>query len=196
MIATSGPDRPVALVTGGGGDIGRAIAQRLARTSAAVAVIDIDEGAATETANLVRSVGCKAMAIRADVSSPSETAAFVAAVEDELGPIGIFANNAGIEGVVAPLHEYPDDTFDRLMQGQCEGRLPWAETRAGEDEVAWLWSDRQYGLDLRDPRPCRSCRICRVQARGAGPDPDSGIGGDGNAKSESMPSFPVRSNPG
>ena len=121
MIATSGPDRPVALVTGGGGDIGRAIAQRLARTSAAVAIVDIDEGAATETANLVRSAGGKAMVIRADVSSPSETAAFVAAVEAELGPIGIFANNAGIEGVVAPLHEYPDDTFDRLMQVNVKG---------------------------------------------------------------------------
>jgi NAD(P)-dependent dehydrogenase (short-subunit alcohol dehydrogenase family) len=45
-----------------------------------------------------------------------ETAAFVDAAEDRLSPIGIFANKAGIEGVVAPLHEYPEDVFDRLMQ--------------------------------------------------------------------------------
>src|SRR5216684_1720376 len=121
MTAMSGSGRPVALVTGGGGDIGRAIARRLALTSAAVAIVDIDEEAATETADLVRSAGGKAMVIRADVSSPSETAAFVAAVEDKLGPIGIFANNAGIEGVVAPLHEYPDETFDRLMQVNVKG---------------------------------------------------------------------------
>ncbi len=121
MTAMSGADRPVALVTGGGGDIGRAIALRLARTSEAVAIVDIDEAAATETARLVRSAGGKAMVIRADVSSPSETAGFVAAVEGELGPIGIFANNAGIEGVVAPLHEYPDDTFDRLLQVNVKG---------------------------------------------------------------------------
>ena len=114
-------DRPVALVTGGGGDIGRAIAMRLARTSRAVAMVDIDRDAAEQTAGLVEAAGCKAMAIRADVSSAQETAAFVDAVEGALGPIGIFANNAGIEGVVAPLHEYPDEMFDRLMQVNVRG---------------------------------------------------------------------------
>ncbi|WKA29535.1 SDR family NAD(P)-dependent oxidoreductase [Bradyrhizobium roseum] len=114
-------ERPVALVTGAGGDIGRAIALRLARVSAAVGIIDIDEGAAAETARLIEAEGCKAMAIRADVSSGSETAAFVEAIEERLGPIGIFANNAGIEGVVAPLHEYPDDIFDRLLQVNVKG---------------------------------------------------------------------------
>lgn len=113
--------QPVALVTGGGGDIGRAIALRLARSCRAVAVIDIDDEAADATAHLVEACGCIATAIRADVSSAHETAAFVEAVERRLGPIGIFANNAGIEGVVAPLHEYPDDTFDRLMQVNVRG---------------------------------------------------------------------------
>nr|WP_283815824.1 SDR family NAD(P)-dependent oxidoreductase [Bradyrhizobium lablabi] len=113
--------RPVALVTGGGGDIGRAIALRLARMSSAVALVDIDEAAARATAGLVEAAGCKAMAVRADVSSALETAAYVEAVEDRLGPIGIFANNAGIEGVVAPLHEYPDEMFDRLFQVNVKG---------------------------------------------------------------------------
>lgn len=120
---TTGDDagRLVALVTGGGGDIGRAIALRLARTSQAVAIVDIDERAAAQTARLVESAGCKATAIRADVSNPRETADFVDAVESMFGPIGVFANNAGIEGVVAPLHEYPDDIFDRLLQVNVKG---------------------------------------------------------------------------
>jgi NAD(P)-dependent dehydrogenase (short-subunit alcohol dehydrogenase family) len=113
--------QPVALVTGGGGDIGRAIALRLARSCRAVAIVDIDDEAADATAHLVEACGCIATAIRADVSSAAETAAFVDAVEHRLGPIGVFANNAGIEGVVAPLHEYPDDTFDRLMQVNVRG---------------------------------------------------------------------------
>lgn len=113
--------RPVALVTGGGGDIGRAVALRLARMSRAVAVVDIDEAAAGATAGLVEAADCRALAIRADVSSPAETAAYVEAVEAQLGPIGIFANNAGIEGVVAPLHEYPDEVFDRLFQVNVKG---------------------------------------------------------------------------
>ena len=114
-------DRPVALVTGGGGDIGRAIALRWARTSEAIAIVDIDRHAADETARLVEAAGCRAMAIRADVASSQETAAFVEAIESTLGPIAIFANNAGIEGVVAPLHEYPEDTFDRLLQVNVKG---------------------------------------------------------------------------
>jgi NAD(P)-dependent dehydrogenase (short-subunit alcohol dehydrogenase family) len=111
----------VALVTGGGGDIGRAIALRLGRMSRAVAIVDIDQAAAEQLAHLVEAAGCKAMAIRADVSSPQQSAGFVDTVEAELGPIGIFANNAGIEGVVVPLHEYPDDVFDRLMQVNVKG---------------------------------------------------------------------------
>ena len=115
--------RPVALVTGGGGDIGRAIALRLARMSRAVAIVDIDEQAAAQTASLVKADRLRgAWPIRADVSSPAADAqVFVDAVEVGFGPIGIFANNAGIEGVVAPLHEYPDDVFDRLMQVNVKG---------------------------------------------------------------------------
>ncbi|WP_454633444.1 SDR family NAD(P)-dependent oxidoreductase [Bradyrhizobium cenepequi] len=111
----------VALVTGGGGDIGRAIALALARTSRAVAIVDLDEAAAAATARLIEAAGAKVLAIRADVSSAAETAAFVETIERQLGPIGVFANNAGIEGVVAPLHEYPDDTFDRLLQVNVKG---------------------------------------------------------------------------
>jgi NAD(P)-dependent dehydrogenase (short-subunit alcohol dehydrogenase family) len=116
-----GDRRPVALVTGGGGDIGRAIVLRLAQMSDAVAIVDRDEAAANASARLVEQAGGRALAIRADVSSALDTAAFVEAVEDRLGPIGIFANNAGIEGVVAPLHEYPDETFDRLLQVNVKG---------------------------------------------------------------------------
>ena len=74
-----------------------------------------------QTAHLVEAAGCKAMAIRADVSNPQQSARFVDVVEAGFGPIGIFANNAGIEGVVAPLHEYPDDAFDRLLQVNVKG---------------------------------------------------------------------------
>jgi NAD(P)-dependent dehydrogenase (short-subunit alcohol dehydrogenase family) len=118
---TVGGRRPVALVTGGGGDIGRAIVLRLAQMSDAVAIVDRDEAAANASARLVEDAGGRALAIRADVSSARDTAAFVETVEAQLGPIGIFANNAGIEGVVAPLHEYPDETFDRLLQVNVKG---------------------------------------------------------------------------
>jgi NAD(P)-dependent dehydrogenase (short-subunit alcohol dehydrogenase family) len=55
------------------------------------------------------------------VSSASDSAHYVEAAENKLGPIGIFANNAGMEGVVAPLQEYPDDVFDQLYQVNVRG---------------------------------------------------------------------------
>ena len=114
-----------------------------------------------ETAHLVEAAGCKAMAIRADVSSPGQSAGFVDAVEAGFGPIGIFANNAGIEGVVAPLHEYPEDVFDRLLQVNVKGDLSRDEIRAGEDDPAGKRRDRQYGVDIGDPGPRRTGRLCR-----------------------------------
>lgn len=111
----------VALVTGGGGGIGRAIALQLARDGFDVAVVDIDEAASSETARLVAETGRKAIFLRADVSHSVEVAAFVAATETELGPITAFANNAGIEGVIAPIVDYPEETFDQLWAVNARG---------------------------------------------------------------------------
>ncbi|MCA1437015.1 SDR family NAD(P)-dependent oxidoreductase [Bradyrhizobium sp. BRP20] len=164
----SGTDRPVALVTGGGGDIGRAIALKLAQMSAAVAIVDRDEAAARATAQLVEKAGARALAIRADVSLAQDTIAFVEATEARLGPIGIFANNAGIEGVVAPLHEYPDETFDQLLQVNVKGvflGLKHVIARMMRDG-----RDHQHRIDVRDPRTCRARRLRRLQARRARTD--------------------------
>jgi len=111
----------VALVTGGGGGIGRAIALQLARDGFDVAVVDIDETASAETARLVTGAGRKAISHRADVSDSAAVVAFVAATETQLGPITAFANNAGIEGVIAPIFDYPDETFDQLWAVNARG---------------------------------------------------------------------------
>lgn len=111
----------VALVTGGGGGIGRAIALQLARDGFDVAVVDIDEAACDETARLVTGAGRKALSLRADVSDSAKVAGFVAATEAQLGPITAFANNAGIEGVIAPIFDYPDETFDQLWAINARG---------------------------------------------------------------------------
>ena len=111
----------VALVTGGGGDIGRAIALRLARDWAAVAIVDLDEARGSETARLVEQCGSRSAFFRADVSDAGQTHDYIERIELDLGPIAAFSNNAGIEGVVAPIHEYPDDMFDRLYQVNTKG---------------------------------------------------------------------------
>jgi NAD(P)-dependent dehydrogenase (short-subunit alcohol dehydrogenase family) len=114
-------ERPVALVTGGGGHIGRAIARRLAKTCRSVAIVDLDDDLGMETAAQLEAIGCRSIYIRADVASSVETSAYVEEVEAKLGPIAIFANNAGIEGVIAPIHQYSEETFDHLLQVNVKG---------------------------------------------------------------------------
>jgi 3-oxoacyl-[acyl-carrier protein] reductase len=82
-----------ALVTGAGQGIGEAIARRLARTGAKVAIFDADEERATEVARSLNGV-----ALVGDVRDESQVADAVARAESALGSLSILVNNAGITG--------------------------------------------------------------------------------------------------
>jgi NAD(P)-dependent dehydrogenase (short-subunit alcohol dehydrogenase family) len=86
----------VAIVTGAGRGIGRAIAERFASDGASVAVADLDDAAARETVSATEAAGGSALAIHADVTRPDDVAALVAATTDRFGRIDILVNNAGI----------------------------------------------------------------------------------------------------
>ena len=186
--------RPVALVTGGGGDIGRAIALRLARNGRAVAIVDIDEQPRRRRPR----IWWRRLAARRWRSGPtfrvrSRRASFVDAVEARFGPIGIFANNAGIEGVVAPLHEYPDDVFDRLLQVNVKGVFLGLKYVLAKMIPRGTGAPSSIRHRRRRSGARRTVRLCRLQACGAGPDPDGGAGGGRDAHSESMRSCQDRS---
>ena len=83
----------VALVTGGGSGIGGACALRLARRGAAVAVVDLDEAAATQ---LATQAGPEAITVTADLTDITEAARVVAEVVARLGRLDILVNNVGI----------------------------------------------------------------------------------------------------
>jgi NAD(P)-dependent dehydrogenase (short-subunit alcohol dehydrogenase family) len=86
----------VAFVTGGGSGIGRATAVRLAREGAAVAVVDRNPTGAEETADGIRGTGARARAYACDVSRSDEVAGAARRVEQDLGPVDVLANVAGI----------------------------------------------------------------------------------------------------
>jgi 2-hydroxycyclohexanecarboxyl-CoA dehydrogenase len=88
----------VAIVTGAGQGIGRAVAMRFAEEGAAVGALDINLDGAEETASLLSRAGGRAAAVEADVSSPDSVAIAVQAVEAKFGTAGIVANVAGIYG--------------------------------------------------------------------------------------------------
>jgi NAD(P)-dependent dehydrogenase (short-subunit alcohol dehydrogenase family) len=89
--------KKVAVVTGGGAGIGRAIAKEFAREGASVVVADIHAHSATETAGLIETEGGTAVAVRADVSDPESVRALVDEALRRYQAVHILMNNAAIQ---------------------------------------------------------------------------------------------------
>jgi NAD(P)-dependent dehydrogenase (short-subunit alcohol dehydrogenase family) len=111
----------VALVTGGGNGIGQAACLAFAAAHASVMVVDINAEAAAATAASIVANGGQAASVAADVSRAADVQAYVQATLDRFGRIDCFHNNAGIEGLVVPITEYPEDMFDRVLAVNVKG---------------------------------------------------------------------------
>lgn len=86
----------IAVVTGGARGIGASIALRLAEDGHDIAVIDLDAAACAETVRAVEKIGCRAVAVGANVSDEAAVKLAIAGIVDALGPPTIAVNNAGI----------------------------------------------------------------------------------------------------
>ncbi len=111
----------VVVVTGASGGIGRAAAVRFAAEGAAVVAVDLTATDLDGTVRLVTEAGGRAVAVAADVTLDAEVAAYVAAAVEAFGAVDVLFNNAGIEGVVAPLTVYPEEQFDRVLAVNVKG---------------------------------------------------------------------------
>lgn len=95
----------VALVTGGSSGLGREIAVHLGAAGASVAVLARSEVQLAETIALIESAGGRGVAATADVRDQHAVERALETVEQELGPVDLLVNNAGVAGPVAPFWE-------------------------------------------------------------------------------------------
>ena len=110
MIAQYDYSGRAALITGGAGDIGAAVARRLLAGGARVATLDARTGELEDV-----------LAITGDVSLSETADAAVARVEQELGQLDIVVCAAGVSGVSLPTREVPDDEWRRVFSINCDG---------------------------------------------------------------------------
>ncbi len=113
-------EKKVAVVTGAGRGIGKAIATRLAEEGARVVVSDVDLSFAESLAEKLRTMGREALAIKADVSDWQEVTAMFEEVKRRFGGADILVNNAGIRRDV-PFHKISEKEWDSVISVQLKG---------------------------------------------------------------------------
>src|SRR5271154_1579339 len=111
----------VALITGGGGGIGRATALGFALRGAKVMVVDQDAESGQATADIVTQRGGDVKFTPGDVTKSASVKQYVQATLDAFGRIDCFFNNAGIEGKIVPTQEYDEDVFDQVIAVNLKG---------------------------------------------------------------------------
>ena len=107
-----------ALVTGAGGAIGTAVAQRLARDGHAVVALDIDEAGAAETCRRIQEAGSTALAIGCDLRDEAQIAAAFATTADAFGALDVLVNNAAVFPAGPFLDVSPADLDDTIRVNQ------------------------------------------------------------------------------
>ena len=128
----------VAIVTGAGGGIGRAISVKFASLGANVVVADIKQEGAGETVSLVEKAGTKGLAMNTDITSLPQVQAMVKKTLEAFGQVDILVNNAGWDKI-EPFVKNSPELWDRVISINLKG--PIHCTRAVLDPMM----ERKYG---------------------------------------------------
>ncbi|KQV41364.1 SDR family NAD(P)-dependent oxidoreductase [Rhizobium sp. Root1204] len=110
-----------AFVTGGASGIGAVLCRTLAILGASVAVADRDMEGAERVCSELKAMGQKALAVELDVSDRASVAKAINATVEQLGPLELAVNNAGIATPRGPLHEQSPDDWDLCLAVNLSG---------------------------------------------------------------------------
>ena len=112
----------VAIITGGAGGIGLEAGRLFTAEGAKVLLVDLSE---EPLKHAVKAIGSDAVSyIVADVSQPEQTQRYVQTAVERYGGVGIYVANAGIEGSVQPISDYPLEVFDKVLAVNVRGVWP------------------------------------------------------------------------
>ena len=109
----------VAIITGAAGGIGAAVAKRFVAEGAKVVMVDLDEKALKKAARKLDPKRVELCA--ADVTQVADTKRYISAAVKRFGGVDILMANAGIEGRVSPIVDYPEEVFDRVLAVNVRG---------------------------------------------------------------------------
>jgi NAD(P)-dependent dehydrogenase (short-subunit alcohol dehydrogenase family) len=148
------PNGKVALVTGAGRRVGRALALALGDAGCRVAVhYGQSESDAQETATIIQSMGSEAITFQADLEDPSQVKALAVSVEEQLGPIEILVNNASIFDKIG-LDDVSAENWDRHFA--INVRAPFLLAQAMQSQLTTDSPGKIISLnDWRTARPTR-----------------------------------------
>lgn len=108
-----------AIITGGSGGIGKATAKIFTQEGAKVLLVDIDKEALIKAKEEIESSNIDYVV--ADVTNSKDVANYAKVAKDYLGNVDIFFNNAGVEGQVKPIAEYPEKEFQKVIDVNVKG---------------------------------------------------------------------------
>jgi NAD(P)-dependent dehydrogenase (short-subunit alcohol dehydrogenase family) len=111
----------VAIVTGGGGGLGRAFCEAMAEFGADVACVDYDEQKAKECVENIKKSGHRAIAIRADISDFNQVESMVNEIMTKMGRIDVLFNNAAVTDLATRLCDTPIDVWNRMIRVNLTG---------------------------------------------------------------------------
>ncbi|HMV48480.1 MAG TPA: SDR family NAD(P)-dependent oxidoreductase [Blastocatellia bacterium] len=111
----------VAVITGAGSGLGRAMALRFAAEGARIVIAELNEAKAEEVLREVQKAGAEAFAVTTDVSSSESVADLFRAIDDRAWPVDVMVNNAGNAGQLTPVHLMTDEQWHGVVHVHLSG---------------------------------------------------------------------------